>query len=492
MCDFDWTLCYRARCENDSQRIPSHEGHDYLMEKLASHGLFVISVSAHELQLYDEQWNFAARGRLVLRFLDKLRDWTQNGSDPFGGRFAGKLDMTHIGLVGHSRGGEGVVAAQSLNPGWPPESSTPAPHSIKAIISIAPTDGNRMGGHYDVTDSSYLLVLGARDGDVSDKDGFRVYDRAYPDPVLRCGVQSTDRLPKAINYAYGANHNYFNTIWTDERDSEYWTTSPNPWAGAVDDNYWITPKLSAAAQRRDALTAIVPFLRWQLLGEDNYREVLTGEHRFAQGPSEVFWTFQDGERKALDDFDQVPAYDTSTNPISTNNTLAGVQTLSDFSYLMEGSLYEQLFSTGSLLQSVDLPNHSDTKWLMTTWESGKQGVIASYLPPCNADLSAYRFISLRATRLFCRAPNCELPINLLVNIEDTSGHSAVEDLRTDFYAVLPAAPVYTTSQFSGVRIPLSHFTANGSQVDLRNISRIRILTDRDSDAMALDDIEFGN
>jgi hypothetical protein len=84
-----------------------------------------------------------------------------------------------------------------------------------------------------------------------------------------------------------------------------------------------------------------------------------------------------------------------------------------------------------------------------------------------------------------------------VNIEDTSGRSAGADLRTDFYAVLPAppvfaAPMYTRSQFSGVRIPLSHFTANGSGVDLRNISRIHIRTDRDFDAMALDDLEFGN
>lgn len=493
-CDSYPTLCLRAKCTYDFQRIPSHEGHDYLMEKLASLGFFVISVSAHELQLYDEQWNFAARGRLVLRFLDKLRDWTQMGSDPFGGRFAGKLDMSRIGLVGHSRGGEGVVAAQSLNPNWPPESKTPAPHSIKAIVAIAPTDGNPIERPYDVKDSSYLLVLGSRDGDVG-RTGFRVYDRAYPETTLGC-VSIAGRLPKAIAYAYSANHNYFNTIWTDERDSEYWATSPNLWVGAKDDST-STPKLSAAAQRRVALTAIVPFLRWQLRGEENYREVLTGEHRFAQGPSEVFWTFQDGWRKTVDDFEQLPAYNTSTNPILTSNALGGAQTLGDFSFLSEG-----LFFTGDL--NVPLQRFSPTtweatwgpdhsKWLVTTWESGKQGRIESYLPPCHADLSAYRYLSLRAAKLRCIASGCtgnELPINLLVNIVDTSGRSASVDLRADLYAVLPASR--ESAQLSSVRIPLSHFTANGSQVDLRNISRIRIRTDRDFDAMALDDIEFGN
>ena len=70
----------------------------------------------------------------MLKFLDKLRDWSANGSDPFGRIFNGKLDLSRVALSGHSRGGEGVAAADVLNATWP------APHSILAVNAIAPTD----------------------------------------------------------------------------------------------------------------------------------------------------------------------------------------------------------------------------------------------------------------------------------------------------------------------------------------------------------------
>jgi len=119
-----------------ANRIPSHEGYNYIMERLASQGIFSISISAHDIQPGLGAWDYDARGRLILKFLDKLRKWTVNGTDPFGGIFAGKLNMSRIALSGHSRGGEGVVAAQQLNTTWP------TPHSIVAVNAIAPTDQN--------------------------------------------------------------------------------------------------------------------------------------------------------------------------------------------------------------------------------------------------------------------------------------------------------------------------------------------------------------
>ena len=120
------------------------------MERLASQGIFSISISAHEIQWDNGAWNYDARGKLILKFLDKLRDWNDNGTDPFGGIFAGKLDLTRIALSGHSRGGEGVVAAQALNATWP------TPHSIVAVNAIAPTDQNAVS--YLMTAAPYYLL----------------------------------------------------------------------------------------------------------------------------------------------------------------------------------------------------------------------------------------------------------------------------------------------------------------------------------------------
>ena len=48
---------------------------------------------------------------------------------------------------------------------------------------------------------------------------------------------------------YGANHNYFNTIWTDS-DA---LGTPNPWAGASDDGEYVSTEgidiMSASDQR---------------------------------------------------------------------------------------------------------------------------------------------------------------------------------------------------------------------------------------------------
>ena len=55
-----------------ANRIPSHEGYNYIMERLASQGIFSISISAHDIQPGLGVWDYDARGRLILKFLDKL------------------------------------------------------------------------------------------------------------------------------------------------------------------------------------------------------------------------------------------------------------------------------------------------------------------------------------------------------------------------------------------------------------------------------------
>ena len=43
------------------------------------------------------------------------KGYNTTGGAPFGTKFVGKLDMTRIGTMGHSRGGEGVVYNALLN-----------------------------------------------------------------------------------------------------------------------------------------------------------------------------------------------------------------------------------------------------------------------------------------------------------------------------------------------------------------------------------------
>jgi hypothetical protein len=200
----------------DNHRIPSHKGYNYILERLASHGIIAISISGNEVNQWDSyKWNFWLRGQLILSVLDKLREWNQgeNGhalNHPVGQLFFDKLDMENIGLSGHSRGGEGVVAAQQFNQ----TRIATERHAIKAINAIAPTDNNKekMGEFYLMTKAPYFLLVGARDNDVFNLSGFRTYDRFQRNYSNETGAGG---YPKMSAFVYGANHNYFNTIWTD-------------------------------------------------------------------------------------------------------------------------------------------------------------------------------------------------------------------------------------------------------------------------------------
>jgi hypothetical protein len=93
------------------------------------------------------------------------------------------IDFEHIGLVGHSRGGEGCLAAWKGNT---------AGYPIRAIATISLTNFQNMS----VTGVPYLGLYGSKDGDVNNGWPIQVYDQAEP-------------APKLFEYIEGANHFWF-------------------------------------------------------------------------------------------------------------------------------------------------------------------------------------------------------------------------------------------------------------------------------------------
>lgn len=457
-------------------RIPSHEGYDYIMQKLASQGVFCISISAHDIQFDGGIWNYNVRGRLILKFLDKLRDWTTLGTDPFG-LFNGQIDMTKVALSGHSRGGEGVVAADMLNATWP------VPHSIVAVNAIAPTDQNATGDY--VPSAPYFLLIAARDGDVSNMQGLRTYDHAFPQGML-------NREAKSTAWVYGANHNYFNTVWTPTAD----LGSPNPWAGSVDDCAFATTpnqpsrcqlKMTAAVQRQVALSSITAFFRWHLQSAVGYREVLTGVlEPAAMDNGNVFWTFQDGDRNAIDNFEQQPLD-------ATTNTALGLVTAPGFSIFQE-----RLLNGGSTsyipAPPADAAYRHDTLGLQLAWAAPQ--VYTTNIPAGpNRDVSMYTHLTLRVGKKTTVLPTVAGPdVVLTVNLEDSLGHTGVYWADTSNYQRIPdpflGSFTANLATLTGIRIPLQNFTKNNSLVDLTDIVKITIITTGSAE-IGLDDIEFG-
>eukprot|EP00002_Diphylleia_rotans_P036278 TRINITY_DN797_c0_g1_i1.p1 TRINITY_DN797_c0_g1~~TRINITY_DN797_c0_g1_i1.p1 ORF type:complete len:704 (-),score=121.36 TRINITY_DN797_c0_g1_i1:246-2357(-) len=216
--DYDCSYTFSGQCPDGYVVVPNHMGYEYVANILASHGYIVVSINANRGitcnsgGMSDFGLNLA-RGRLVLRHIQLMSNVNNNifrqgtPSDSKLSTFVGKINFDEVGMMGHSRGGEGVRAAASIyrRPDSPVPPMILDAINFKAIFEIGAVDGQTRVS-LNAPGLAWVQLLPMCDGDVSDLQGMKPFDR-----MLVKGESSGE--PKALYFVYGTNHNFYNTEW---------------------------------------------------------------------------------------------------------------------------------------------------------------------------------------------------------------------------------------------------------------------------------------
>ncbi|WDZ85821.1 alpha/beta hydrolase family protein [Micromonospora cathayae] len=263
--------------------IDSYLGYTETAEALASHGYVVVSVSANGINAKDASFTddngALARGQLVMDHLDLLATWNTTGGHPL----AGRLNLSNVGLMGHSRGGEGVVEAALLN------AERKHPYGVRAVLPLAPVDFGRP----TLPEVPMAVLLPYCDGDVSNQQGQHFYDDtrySYADNVLRSSLM-----------IMGANHNFFNTEWTPgvsiAPSNDDWSPASDEVCGSASPS-----RLTAAEQRAVGTAYMAGFFRLAQGGETAFLPLFDGTNGTvpSAGRAEVYAQAQQPGSRRLD------------------------------------------------------------------------------------------------------------------------------------------------------------------------------------------------
>jgi len=430
--------------------VLNHEGYNYILERLASHGFIAVSINANDLNCKSDR--IVARGKLVLHHLGLWKDWNDpiKPDSTFNGRFYNHVDLDKIGLAGHSRGGEGVVSAYLEN------QSSGLGFNIKAVHSISPVDFDG----FVLVDVPYYVLMGAADGDVSDFEGARIYDRAAP-------RTNAHKMPKMQSYLYGANHNWFNTVWFQDEGAP-------PFGG---------PTRLTDVQQRDVERAMgMAFFREYMQGAGANRDLFTGDAAISTlAPARFYRSFQDPDHLTVDDFEEMPP-NPLVNSLGGANTNVSLSPFGIYSFSEFGGAYNSTFFQG-------------TNGLIAGWNTSGTELVLD-IPPANKDVTAYRYVSFRVTQVFDSGVLNPLGQNedFDVGLEDTNGDRTY--LQVSQFDTIPFSfdhsPLGNASMLQTIRLGLPCFHCSEHLgLDIHDIARIHFRFDRKPTGLVgLDDVQF--
>lgn len=446
-------------------RVASEVGFGWLAEALARRGFVVASVDqgflgygfleAGELRGSD----IAARAELVLAHLEVWHALSTDPSSPLGGT----VDLDRVLLVGHSRGGEAVVAASNALAARAGEPR----YRVRALVALAPTEND--GPRPFAADVSYLTVHGDLDNDVEAFVGLRAYHRLRLARAQRDGPR---RLKVAVLLG-GANHAHFNTAWGG---------SDTRWPSSLLERR--RGRLPGPAQRRATALLVEWFAEAALLDSPVARERLRHARReLARDPGvEVRAAYRDAAGELLASFDEDPDPETATAP-GARIEVAGLSRWAEHD------------------PPLRLAEHFGTRMsraLEVVWGRGGAAAGAPTLAVALPDRVAPDRDATGSLAFALAYPSA--PPALDVRLVDADGRAAVLAVgdrfplaprRKDRFTILgvlepPSAPTFLET----VILPLSAFLEREPALDLTRLRRVEFLFRSAAGTARIDDVQL--
>ncbi|MEY3014901.1 MAG: hypothetical protein RIT45_3636 [Pseudomonadota bacterium] len=446
----EMTMVLEDKCPEGTTPTPSAEGFLWLAESLAARGYVVAVVDANSVNCTNLPLVVQGRTSLIL---EHLRVWgraVRGLETPLGDRFAGRIDMERVALIGHSNGAEAsAMVPVSLHVGrlQPQLAGT----RVSSVIAIAGSDSL-----WAVPDETPFLVLQAScDMQLPSMDGMRLYDRSV---VLRSA-------PHTAAYIIGATHNGFNLQW--HRDDSMDEPSGRHFSACPESGKLSPPRTRALLEATvgDWLLAttrerrrVVP--AWLRGDAPMPREIVAA----TGGEVPIRWNHGPADKLVIESFDGDDA--------PRHNDLGGLNRVGGFHN--GGRCYG--------LRCDDAFAHAAWAGRFDWREPGARFLFE--LP--TIDASRWKTVALRMTQ----NPGAEdsVPgrsIDASVRLIDADGNIAVVLLSEIGGLRYPSTMAQSTEQshfYHGVletlRLPIARFAAANPKLDLTRINGLELVFDR--------------
>ncbi|MBF4578407.1 hypothetical protein [Frigoribacterium sp. VKM Ac-2530] len=470
-------------CSPDQVDVESWLGYQASAEVLASQGYAVVSISANAINALDgtlsDDNGAVARAQLILDHLALLEQANTGTAPGLSPALAGRLDLDHVGLMGHSRGGDGAVRAALLN------AELPEPFGIEAVLPLAPTDFGRM----TLPDVPMAVVLPYCDGDVSNLQGQHFFDDsrlAYGDDVLRSSV-----------LVMGTNHNFFNTTWTP---SKYAFSASDDWAAQdrqqldPDCGYGTAPaRLSDDEQYAAGTAYLSAFFRLTMGGEEQFLPMFDGSDEVpaSAGRADVRVTASQPASTRLD----VQTFATPDPAVRVAGagtyswcaSLAGRPVPGTQPYCATSLLSAQVpdFTPANFAPSVPTTPSLRFTWTEPASATAAPAELRVPMPGGSTDVTGFEQLSFRVSPDETVAARADLVVTLV----DGQGGSASLPASEfgDALQVLPGtrAPL-RKMLMQQLEIPVASFAG----VDLADVREVRFTAPRVAGGALLSDLSF--